>query len=188
MDGNRRKLLIRKRGIAKSNLTSIKRYVDALDSNVDIYSIKVRLEALQQAWDEYNVVQDELEIEDQDQGESHADDRESFSESYYELNARMARLLDTTSVKAEPLASNPSSGSVQVSSNLQLPPIKLPVFSDKPTEFKHFFDTFNSLLVKNEMLDDIQGHVICCEFCITISRQPCLATVFVICDRDSESL
>jgi hypothetical protein len=69
MDENRRKLLTRKRGIVKSKVTSMKRYVDALDSNVDIYSIKVRLEALQQAWDEY-VVQDELEIEDEEQEES----------------------------------------------------------------------------------------------------------------------
>lgn len=125
--------MIRKRGIAKSKLTSIKRYVDGLGSNVDVYSIKVRLDALQQVWDEYSMAQDELEIEDEDQGESHADDRESFSESYYELNARMARLLDAASVKVEPLASNHSSGSVHASSNLQLPPIKLPVFSDKPS-------------------------------------------------------
>jgi len=64
----------------------------------------------------------------------------------------------TINVKAESLTKSPSSNSTQANTNLRLPPIKLPVFNNKPTEFKHFFDTFNSLVLNNETLDNIQRY------------------------------
>jgi hypothetical protein len=157
MDVSRRKTLIKKRGIAKAKITSIKKYVDQTDGNIDIENIRVRLEAVQQAWDDYNVVQDELEIEDEAEGCSHADDREVVTE-LYKLHATVSRLVHTINVKAESLTKTPSSNSTQANANLRLPPIKLPVFNNKPTEFKHFFDTFNSLVLNNEILDDIQRY------------------------------
>jgi len=158
MDVTRRKTLIKKRGIAKAKITSIKKFVEWIHGNIDIYIIRIRLEAKQQAWDDYNIVQDELEIEDEAEGSSHADDREVVTELYYELHATMSRLVHTVNVKAESLTKSPSSNSTQANTNLRLPPIKLPVFNNKPTELKHFFDTFNSLLLNNETLDNIQRY------------------------------
>jgi len=158
MDMTRRKTLIKRRGIAKAKITSIKKFVDRIDGNIDMYSIGVRFEAIQQAWDDYNIVQDELEIEDEAEGSSHAGDREVVTELYYELHATMSRLVHTINVKAESLTKSPSSNSTQANTNLRLTPIKLPVFNNKPTEFKRFFNTFNSLVLNNEPLDNIQRY------------------------------
>jgi hypothetical protein len=40
-------------------------------------------------------------------------------------------------------------GLVSSRKKLKLPTIKLPTFSGKSNEFRHFRDTFNSLIVKN---------------------------------------
>jgi hypothetical protein len=43
MDVTRRKTLIKKRGIAKAKTTSIKKYIDQTDGNIDIYNIRLGL-------------------------------------------------------------------------------------------------------------------------------------------------
>jgi hypothetical protein len=72
MDANRKKTLIKRSGTAKRKMTHIKKNVDCLGDNVDIFNVRMRLEGLHQAWDKYQVVQDELEIEDKDESENHS--------------------------------------------------------------------------------------------------------------------
>jgi len=158
MDANRKRTLIKRRGTAKMKVTHIKKYVDGLGDNVDIFNIRMRLEGLQQAWDEYQVVQDELEIEDEDESENHAADRESFSDIYYGLKAKMTRLVEAGGIEVNSQSSKHSAKSLNASSSLKLPTIKLPVFSNNVAEFRHFFDTFNSLVVNNDSLDNIQRY------------------------------
>ena len=105
----------------------------------------------------------------------------------------MSRLVITINVKAESLTKSPSSNSTQANAKLRLPPIKLPVFNNKPTEFKHFFDTFNSLVLNNETLDNIQSYyyllsVVSGEAHEVIENLPVTADNFpiawkLICDR-----
>jgi len=44
---------------------------------------------LEKAWEEYNTVQDQLECNDDDETQQHELDRETFTESYCELRARI---------------------------------------------------------------------------------------------------
>jgi diphosphomevalonate decarboxylase len=39
---------------------------------------------------------------------------------------------------------------------IKLPTIEIPKFGGRITEFKHFHDTFNSLIINNQALDDVQ--------------------------------
>jgi hypothetical protein len=39
---------------------------------------------------------------------------------------------------------------------IKLPTIEIPKFGGQITEFKHFYDTFNSLIINNQALDDVQ--------------------------------
>jgi hypothetical protein len=105
----------------------------------------------------------------------------------------MSRLVHAVNVKAESLTKSPMSNSTQANTNLKLPPIKLPVFNNKPTEFKHLFDTFTSLVPYNEALDNIQRYyyllsVVSGEAHELIENLPVTADNFpiarkLICDR-----
>ena len=37
-----------------------------------------------------------------------------------------------------------------------MPTIEIPRFGGQITEFKHFYDTFNSLIINNQVLDDVK--------------------------------
>jgi hypothetical protein len=37
-----------------------------------------------------------------------------------------------------------------------LPTIEIPKFRGQITEFRHFYDTFSSLIINNQALDDVQ--------------------------------
>jgi len=39
---------------------------------------------------------------------------------------------------------------------IKLPPIEIPKFGGQITEFKHFHNTFKSLIINNETLDDLK--------------------------------
>jgi hypothetical protein len=104
------------------------------------------------------VIQDELEVEDEDESENHAADRKSLSDIYYELKAKMTRLVEAGGIEVASQSSKLSANSLNASSNLKLPTIKLPIFTNNVVEFRHFFDTFNSLVVNNDSLDNIQRY------------------------------
>ena len=39
---------------------------------------------------------------------------------------------------------------------IKLPTIEIPKFGGQITEFKHFYDTFNSLIINNQAMDDVK--------------------------------
>jgi len=43
-----------------------------------------------------------------------------------------------------------------VAPKIKLPTIEIPKFGGQITDFKHFYDTFNSLIINNQALDDVQ--------------------------------
>jgi len=74
-------------------MTHIKKYIDNLPYTVDKHDITVRLEFLERVWQEHNVTQDQLEYQDDDETEQHELDRETFTETYCELKARIERFI-----------------------------------------------------------------------------------------------
>jgi hypothetical protein len=72
----------------------IKKYIDNLQENVDVYDVNVRLQLLEKVWEEYNAVQDQLEYDDDDdEMQQHELDREAVTETYCEVRARIDRII-----------------------------------------------------------------------------------------------
>jgi hypothetical protein len=113
-------------------------------------------------WEQYNAVQDQLEYEDDDGTQQHVQDREVFTETYCELRARIDRIVaddrrtgEVSSADSQtPRALHDTNNSL--APKIKLPTIEIPKFGGQITEFKHFHDTFNSLIINNQALDDVQ--------------------------------
>jgi hypothetical protein len=81
MDFQTRKALVRKRAAVKTKMTNIKKYIDSLPDTVEMHDVNVRLHLLEKVWEEYNVVQDQLEYNDDDETQQHGLDREEVTET-----------------------------------------------------------------------------------------------------------
>jgi len=162
MDSQTRKALVRKRAAVKARMTHIKKYIDSLPDTVDVHDVNVRLQLLEKVWEEYNAVQDQLEYNDDDETQQHELDREAFTETYCELRARVDRIIsedrrarDVSSAEIQKPRGMRENGNC-LAPKIKLPTIEIPKFGGKITEFKHFYDTFNSLVINNQALDDVQ--------------------------------
>ena len=154
MDSQARKALVRKRAAVMARMTHIKKYVDSLPETVDMHDVNVRLQ-LEKVWEEYNTVQDQLEYNDDDETQEHELDREAVTETYCELRAKIDRIIseerqarDVSSAESQtPRATHESGNSL--APKIKLPTIEIPKFIGQITEFRHFYDTFSSLIFNN---------------------------------------
>jgi hypothetical protein len=162
MDSQTRKALVRKRAAIKARMTHLKKYIDSLQDTVDVHDANVRLQLLEKVWEEYNAVQDQLEYNDDDETQQHELDREAFTETYCELRARIDRIIsEDRRARDASLAESQAPRALHENGNVTAPKIKLPTieipkFGGQITEFKHFHDTFSSLIINNQALDDVQ--------------------------------
>ena len=77
-------------------MTHIKKYIDSLQKSVGLHRVNVRLNVLEKVWEEYNDAQDQLEYnddDDDDETQQYEFDRDAFRETYYELSARIDRII-----------------------------------------------------------------------------------------------
>jgi len=164
MDSQTRKALVRKRAAVKAKMTHIKKYIDSLPDAVDMHGVNVRLQLLEKVWEEYNPVQDQLEYNDDDDDEmqQHELDREAFTETYCEVKARIDRMIsedrrarDVSSAELQKCRATHDYGNC-LAPKIKLPTIEIPKFGGQITEFKHFYDTFSSLIISNQALDDVK--------------------------------
>ena len=142
-------------------MTHIKKYNDSLPDTVDMYDVNIRLQLLEKVWEEYNAVQDQLEYNDDDEMQQHELDWEAFTETLCELKARINRMISedrqarhVSSAELQKCRATYDYGNCLVP-KIKLPTIEIPKFRGQITEFKHFHDTFNSLIISNQALDDI---------------------------------
>jgi hypothetical protein len=120
-------------------------------------------------WEEYNAVQDQLEYnDDDDETQQHGLDTEAFTETYCELRPRIDRIIsedtrarDVSSAELQTPRPLHENGNV-IAPKIKLATIEIPKFGGQITEFKRYHDTFNSLVINNEALDDVQKFSICC--------------------------
>ena len=89
MDSQTCKALVRKRAAVKARMMHIKKYINNLEDSVDVHDVNVRLQLLEKEWEEYSVVQDQLEYNNDDEMQQHELDREAFTETYCKLRARI---------------------------------------------------------------------------------------------------
>jgi len=117
---------------------------------------------LEKAWEEYNAVQDQLEYNDDDETQQRELEMEAATETYCELRARIDRMIsEDRQARDVSLADSQKPRAMHESGNclapkIKLPTIEIPNFGGQITEFKHFYDTFNSLIINNQALDDVQ--------------------------------
>ena len=161
MDSQTHKALVRKRAAVKARMTHIKKYIDSLLDTIDMHDVNVRLQLLEKAWEEYNAVQDQLEYND-DETQQHELDREAVTETYSELRARIDRMIsedrqarDVSSADSQKPRAMHKNGNC-LAPKIKLPSIEIPKFEGQITEFKHFYNTFNSLIINNQALNDVQ--------------------------------
>jgi len=143
-------------------MTHIKKYIDILPDTVDMHDVNVRPLLLEKVWEEYNAVQDQLEYNDDDETQRHELDREAFTETYCELRARIDRIIsedrrerDVSSAELQNPRATHENGTC-LTPKIKLPTIEISKLGGQITEFKHFYDTFNSLIINNQALDDVK--------------------------------
>jgi len=168
MDSQTRKALVRKRAAVKTRMTHIKKYVDSLPETVDMHDVNVRLQLLEKTWEEYNTVQDQLEYNDDHETQQRSLDTEAVTETYCELRARIDRIIsEDRQARDVSLAESETPGATHENGNsltpkIKLPTIEIPKFRGQITEFRHFYDTFSSLIINNQALGDVKNFTICC--------------------------
>jgi polyribonucleotide nucleotidyltransferase len=157
-----RTAVLRKRAAVKAGVTQIKKYVDNLQENVDVHTVNFWLQLLEKVWEVYNAVQDQVEYEDDDETQQHVLDREVFTETYCELRARIDRIIADDRRAGEVSSTDSQTPRTlhgtknSTAPTIKLPTIEIPKYGCRITEFKHIHDTFNSLIISNQPLEDVQ--------------------------------
>jgi hypothetical protein len=130
--------------------------------------LQVRYDEMPNIFNKFEAAQGELELSD---NFDHSADRESFEEQYFELKAKFMELLYPPNLITAPGDSNHASnngsdkGSCAACSthsnqssrlSINLPAIELPKFSGGYVHWLSFRDTFESLIVRNTTLSNVQ--------------------------------
>jgi hypothetical protein len=118
-------------------------------------------------WEECTTVQYQLEYNDDDEMQQHELDRETVIETYCEMRATIDRIIskdrrvrDVSSAESQKPRAAHENGNC-LAPKIKLPTTEIPKFGGQITEFKHFYDTFNSLKINNQALDEVKKFPIC---------------------------
>jgi len=124
-----------------------------------LHDLQVRYEELPNILCKFETAQNELEITDD---VDYSLDRESFEQQYFQVKAKFIELLHPAdnpgqSDNDSEHGSNHSLGSIHASNSyVKLPSIQLPSYDSTVSTWLHFRDTFDSLIVKNNTLSNVQ--------------------------------
>ena len=146
----------RKRSIITS-VASIRTFVANYEAERDKCEVAVRLENLMELWKEFNTVQAELEMieEDNEVLDAYLKERTEFERAYYRVKGTLVLLNQSNS----PTVARNSIGSSNDNAgqtHIKLPDIKLPVFSGEYESWLNFHDLFISLVHSSTSLSTIQ--------------------------------
>ena len=97
METSEHNRLIKQRAIVKGSLTRIGKFVDQFTTGQDVHALQTRLERLPSIWEDFMAVQDKLELDDDDENcESHANEREFFENTFFNLKAKVNNLIEVS--------------------------------------------------------------------------------------------
>jgi hypothetical protein len=163
--------LVRQRTSAKESLTRIQNFIESGERKFN--QLQIRYEELPTLKSQFEAAQIELEsaLEDTDQSA----DRELFEEQYYFVKEKLTELMyphDVFTIADNLSAHISRSGSPQSNHSsksnrstqtvsqptyqVKLPSIELPSFDGTTSKWLHFRDTFDSLIVKNQTISNVQ--------------------------------
>lgn len=118
--------------------------------------IVVRLQHLEKLWTDFNDVQEEIELLENE--DAYNETRSEFQDNYYSLKGSLQAKLEDK----ERHGAGPSAVNVQLqqptatAAKINLPELKLPEFSGLPEEWSSFHDLFQSIIHTNDALSSIQ--------------------------------
>lgn len=155
--------LKKKRASTKRSITVIEKFVlDRENTPVDANNVQeyhVRERQLDQVFQKYTQIQDEIEIVD----DSQFADRAEIEDKFYSLSAKLKSqitLFSQTSAQQQNSSSASQSSNLNAPhslfSQIKLPSLEIPTFSGKYEEFPAFKDLFSALIDKNDSLSDVQ--------------------------------
>ena len=170
------KLLIRKRGNVKQRLTSFMNFFSPIQQAFDqqmkigekkVNELQIRIEKLALVFDEYEEVQSSIELTCEEiDVDIHYKQRDDFTLHHTECMASARVLLDKLQPKSESVSEHNGSGhgsvygsmqgTVPYNLNMNLPPIKIPVFNCDYNKWLEYKETFESLIHQNNSLNEIQ--------------------------------
>jgi len=164
MDSAHRKKLVRQRAVAKSSLTCLQNFIEV--SECKLHDLQVRYEELPNILCKFETAQNELEITDDS---DYSLGRESFEQQYFQVKAKFIELLHPADTQGRSADNQGQSDNVSEPGNNQLPglnharhsyvklpTIQLPSYDGTITTWLHFRDTFDSLIIQNKMLSNVQ--------------------------------
>lgn len=167
--------LVRKRGSLKSSLTNFVKYVDSKRgqdklSEPDLLQLEERVERIKIVFDEFNEVQNQIEVAAPDDSiEREYEVRSAFEDTYYSLRSIAMSLLATREVNEPDMpdsqhhsSRNSIASEAGISTTglqgVKLPVITLPKYQGNYDNWLEFRETFESLVHNNESLSPIQKY------------------------------
>ena len=161
------KSLIAGRGHTKAALTRFKHFYDTFGSDTEVDVLEKRLQMNAPLYDKFDQIQIQIEalVSGTDQEATHAADRDTFELIYFEIMTTVEKHISRIRMPqghqsfARGLAS-PGVSSMPLITDTQelprLPTINLPNFDGNYSQWLKFRETFESLIVGNARLTDIQ--------------------------------
>lgn len=150
----------KKRASLKGQITRFDNFIGAF--NDDYSQLKIRLDSCEKILQEFNEVQMQIELLDDD-GEDGTNNGERimFENAYFKSISKASAILNTNSNNISTQNSqNVPSSTINVGMPLILgvrfPKIDLPIFSGNYEEFMNFNDSFKALIHDNPTLGDIE--------------------------------
>ncbi|XP_018564512.1 uncharacterized protein LOC108905924 [Anoplophora glabripennis] len=158
------KTLKLKRETLKSQLDRFDKYFNSIQdvNEQSVAQMQLRLEKLEPSFEEFNVIQTQIEILTQDKSDevplSEYVERNSFEENFFEVitNAKLvvSNFREKKRIKSREGIEKENNEQTQV----KLPIIKLPTFGGVCNQWLEFRDAFTALVHDNKTISDIQKY------------------------------
>ncbi|XP_072384596.1 uncharacterized protein [Diabrotica undecimpunctata] len=159
--------LRKKRGIIKSKLTNFQKFLskiqdlaDIHDVSIHIVEIETRLNKFQCLLHDFELIQDDIECHDS-VSDNDSEEREDFENSFYSAVALTKSILEKFNSGRASENSDHSAKLNAIENNvgscaIKLPTIEMPKFNGDFERWMDFRDSFDSLIIKNSNLSEIQ--------------------------------
>lgn len=150
--------LRKRRGVIQGSCTRINSYVDTIATVTSPIAAQLeeRRAKLDVLWSDYDSVQSELELIDEEE----MCNRAKFEESFFSLSAKMCELLTSTHRTQSETAPTTSTSAItnlpESLLHIRLPKINLSKFTGKYEEWLPFYDSFQSIIHANPSISDVQ--------------------------------
>lgn len=144
-----KKNLVRRNNVI-SSLNLIKQFDASFVSDRDFPQLKIRIEKLDELWDQFHELQVDIQCEEESDDEI-ATARASFQTDYFQLKGSLAEKL-----AANQPDTNQTRPPVAHTVAVRLPELKIPDFDGNFEEWTNFHDLFVTLIHTNQQLSSVQ--------------------------------